>query len=266
MGAALPGLKVGPLDPDSTAEFGRVSGRVSARQLVKRHAAAHPKDLVGQLTRAPDIEQSKALDIAEVTEAAANAGIPGEVVGAGVRGERDQPQIVAVTYRVESGRTAKAVLDFTEELLPVSFRAGQQAVKIAEAKENGQPWLPPDVIEALAGRAPAASAKASVSDEAVADLTREVGELRQMLEEAVSDDDDGEGRTISASVTYEPFEGYGDANVDEVKARIAEEPEGFEREYLKRQVREAEEARDDPRSGVLKATEPIELVPAPASD
>jgi hypothetical protein len=60
----------------------------------------------------------------------------------------------------------------------------------------------------------------------------------------------------------EPFPGYNDASVEQVKKQIAQAPEGAARETLKETIRAAEYAREgEPRQGVIAATEP-----APAPD
>lgn len=260
--SAVPGLKMGPLDPDTTQDFGKVAGKTSARELVRHHQRAHPAELTKHLIRPQDVERSKALDMDEVKKASRRAEVPGEVVGANVRGERDREQIVCVTFRVASGRTGKAVLPYTDRLLPDSVASGDEAVRIADAQRRDQPWLPQEVLDRLAGGGDAdtsarlAELEKLVREQGGADtkvLLERIEELERQVEEPTR---------IEATVTQEPFEGYADANVGVVKDRIAEEPEGFEREYLKRRIREAEEARDEPRRGVLDATEPVELVPA----
>lgn len=59
----------------------------------------------------------------------------------------------------------------------------------------------------------------------------------------------------------EPFEGYNKADVPAIQKRIASIPQGAQRELLKRQVREAELQRDEPRKGVIDATQPQDLPP-----
>jgi hypothetical protein len=253
----LPGLKMGALDPDRTQEFGTVAGKTSARALIQHHVAAHPKELTRYLMLKQDEERSDALDLEEVAKAAANAGVPGKVVGANVRGERDRDQIVCLTYEVESGRTGKAAIPYNEKALPASVEAGDNAVAIATAKEHGQPWLPPEVTEQLGQ----GGGSGEGGGKAIKQLEKRVEELTQIVK-SQQDGDDDDPASVEATVTYEPFEGYADANIEEVEARIAEEAEGFPRELLKHNIRQAEEARDTPRKGVMDATEPVELVPA----
>lgn len=60
----------------------------------------------------------------------------------------------------------------------------------------------------------------------------------------------------------EPYAGYSDATVSDIKKRIADTPEGSAREDLKAAVRAFESNQDDPRQGVLAATEPtVDTVP-----
>ena len=144
--AGLPGVRVGPLDPDVTAEFGQVSKDKSARQLIKLHARMHPQELTRALVRPLDPERTKGLVMEEVRGYLAgleldngDPAVPegAEVVGAQVRGPRDRTQTLTFTYRIPSGRTAKWYTDFDPAELPESADAGDQLVTAAEMKERG---------------------------------------------------------------------------------------------------------------------------------
>jgi hypothetical protein len=65
----------------------------------------------------------------------------------------------------------------------------------------------------------------------------------------------------------EPFDGYADASVDDVRTHIEATPEGDARETVKAAIRAAESRREQPRKGVLDLTEPVhvpEVTGAPA--
>lgn len=144
---SLPGVRVGPLDPDRTADFGQISQRHSARQLVRLHAQAYPTALRRALALKQDVERSRALDMDEVRDyldgVVLDNGDPAvpdgsEVVGAAVRGERDRPQTLTYTFRVtESGRTGKWYASYGEEQLPKSFAEGTERVRVSELRQRG---------------------------------------------------------------------------------------------------------------------------------
>lgn len=203
---ALPGVRVGPLDPDRAENFGQVSGRTSARQLIRHHQALHPPALLQALTPARHGDRSDALLYAEVEEAArkviedAGDTVPDgfTVVGAAVHGNDDQPgqQIVTYVYRVESGRTGKGFIESPRDVLPESFDAGDEAVAIADARKRGMPWLPAAALRSAGriGRSeraddPDGAGEREHVDSEVEGLHDELAELREERDEAVEQRD-----------------------------------------------------------------------------
>lgn len=148
MGATLPGVRVGPLDPDATSQFGHVARANSARQLIRLHRQAHPPQLVRALARPLDEARTKGLDLDEVRGYVSGLrhenGDPlvpdgARVVGAAVRGDTDSEvgQILTFTYRLKSGRTGKWHAPYGAEVLPDSFDAGAELAKVKEMKDRG---------------------------------------------------------------------------------------------------------------------------------
>lgn len=153
----LTGVRIGPLDPDRGENFGQVGSNSTARALVRHHVAMHPPQLVGALQGARNEARSKALNKAEVDEAAreyyreVGEPLPDEAVisGRNVRGEDDLPdkRFVTFTWAVPpeaggSGRSGKGFIPYDSDLVPNSVDAGDEATRISELKEAGLPWQP----------------------------------------------------------------------------------------------------------------------------
>lgn len=143
----LPGVNVGPLDPDRTAEFGQIGQRNSARQLVRVHTQSYPPILTRALAKKQDVQRSLGLNLDEVRAYLDGLTLPNgdpampvgcTLVGASVKGERDQEQVLTYTFRViESGRTAKWFAPYSATHLPVSFAEGNERARIHELSERG---------------------------------------------------------------------------------------------------------------------------------
>jgi hypothetical protein len=142
----LPGVKVGPLDPESTADFGRVSQANNARTLIRLHAQAHPPALTRALARPLDPHRTKGLDLDEVAEYVAGLkhenGDPvlpkgAHVVGAAVHGKSDQQQVLTFVYETETGRTGKWFAEYDTSALPESADAGAEFSRLHELRERG---------------------------------------------------------------------------------------------------------------------------------
>lgn len=147
----LPGVKVGPLDPDATAEFGQVAQKNSARTLIRYHLQQHPVHLRRELSRKLDPERTKGLDLDEVKSYLGGLkmdnGDPcvpdgAQVVGASVRGESDQDQVLTFTYRKFSkngtaGRSGKWYAPYNEDVLPSSYASGSDLRRVREMKDRG---------------------------------------------------------------------------------------------------------------------------------
>lgn len=218
---ALPGVKVGPLDPDATSDFGQVSQKNSARTLIRLHAQQHPPILRKHLRRALDPERTKGLDMDEVRDYLSGLkhdnGDPivpkgAVVVGASVRGEQDEPQTLTFTYRTgKSGRTAKWFAPYSENELPESFKAGSEYRRVREMKDRGvvefdREGLRTQVLEREAGS-----------------LRRENGALRAQVEGQGGGDlpDEVEGDTRPDDRIAADNEELGREN-EELKARVAQ--------------------------------------------
>lgn len=287
---ALEGVRVGPLDPDKGETFGQVGGQNAARQLIRHHAAAHPPALVQALSGKHNPERSQTLDREEVAKAAVDyyadtdSPLPeGAVItGANVNGADDNPdrRFACFTWVVPvenggSGRSGKGFIPYTEELLPKSFEAGDEAKRIADLKEAGLPWEPKSVaqresaatdrnakeadelaervqqLEAELAAARANSARISEEAEAAA---RAQAELSQGGGTAVpSDPAAADAPEAEPEV---PWDGYDDENADDIRKRIrsnqdvaeAEKVAAYERKHGKRKsvVGAAEQLLDRP--------------------
>jgi hypothetical protein len=143
----LPGVKVGPLDPDSTSQFGTVSQTNSARTLIRLHTQMNPPALRRALTRSRDDERTLGLDMDEVREylggLSRDNGDPlvpegAQVEGAAVRGDRIAgPQVLTFQYRLPSGRVGKWHAPYHEDALPNSFEQGSQLARVKQMKDRG---------------------------------------------------------------------------------------------------------------------------------
>jgi hypothetical protein len=276
---ALTGVRVGPLDPDATAEFGQVSGRTSARQLVRHHLALNPPALIGALSRSRQKARSDALDIDELYSAIGDAwgsDSPGdfELVGASVRGEDDAEQVVTFTWRVPvekggTGRTGKGFVAYDAESLPESVAAGDEAVRIEKLKEAGLPWAPSERALAAAGITGSGVAETAPEnltsveevererDEARKEaeaLRAEADELRRALAEAGGEppqrEDTSEGETPP-----EPWDGYEGTTADDVKKALRNADDDAKVALAERVL--AYEQRNGKRAGVIAAANSI---------
>jgi hypothetical protein len=143
---ALPGVKVGPLDPEATQAFGQVAQGNSARTLIRLHAQMHPPVLRAALTRPLDEARTAGLDFDEVQGyvggLAHDNGDPlvpadSEVVGAAVRGDRQTGQVLTFQYRLPSGRIGKWFAPYGQEHLPTSFEVGAENARIKKMQDRG---------------------------------------------------------------------------------------------------------------------------------
>lgn len=143
---ALPGVKVGPLDPDATESFGQVSAHSNARTLIRLHARMHPPELTRHLARKLDPSRTKGLLLSEVRSYLAGLkhdnGDPyvpkgAMVEGAAVRGEPDTEQVLTYVYRNAKGRTGKWFAPYTADALPDSYESGTELSKVKEMRDRG---------------------------------------------------------------------------------------------------------------------------------
>lgn len=248
---AIPGLKMGPLDPDRTESFGQVGRERTARDLLRRHQQLYPQELLRALRLPINEPRSKALVPDEVRAAARDwfeeyeKEVPeGFVVeGASVHGADDGKQFVGYTFRVASGRSGKAALPYDDELFPESYEAGTERVRIEEAKRAGLPWVPRQAAEAiLGGQAPVEAGpdpEAEKLRDRVAELEKELAEARQSAPAgqapdgqeqtggAIGDPSSTAARQGHADVPgegpdpdEEPWERYADENADVIKGKL----------------------------------------------
>lgn len=146
---ALPGVRVGPLDPDATREFGQVAQQNSARQLIRLHRRMYPPNLQRALARPLQEGHSKAV-YEHLTEAVADYvsglthqnGDPvipegAEIVGANVRGDKATGMVLTFQFRLPSGRIGKWYAPYVAEKLPDVFEVGQHYTRVHQMREQG---------------------------------------------------------------------------------------------------------------------------------
>jgi hypothetical protein len=144
----LPGVKVGPLDPDVTESFGQVAAAKSAKQLIRYHIAQNPPALRKALAALRDDDRSKAaLDNLEeiqeyVERLTLENGDPvmpaGSVVnGAAVRGNQSTGRMLTFTFKVPSGRVSTWFAPYNRTVLPVTFDAGETYSKVRVQRDRG---------------------------------------------------------------------------------------------------------------------------------
>lgn len=226
----LPGVKVGPLDPEATAGFGNVNARNNARRLIRLHAASMPIELSQALSKPVNEPRTKALLLDEVAGA---VEVPEGhvVVGATVRGKEDDPSglVLTYTYRHEAPEKSRSVkwfvpLDDVAGDLPDSMETGDTAARVAHARELG-------VLGPLGG-----SSHGIVTGDAEPQrLARENASLRKRVDELsqelrtrdarrVNDEaqDAPGGEPAPEDDEGAPWEGYDELSADDVKAELSD--------------------------------------------
>jgi hypothetical protein len=184
---SLPGVKVGPLDPDSTSQFGTVSQTNSARQLIRLHTQMNPPALRRALSRPRDEERTQGLDLDEVREYVGGLTrengdplVPEDSViqGAAVRGDPvSGPQILTFQYQLASGRVAKWHAPYNADVLPTSFEQGTDLRKVRQMKDRGVVAFDTE------------GTTAELQRRKLAEQDREIRALRQALEQGGGADD-----------------------------------------------------------------------------
>jgi hypothetical protein len=143
---ALPGVRVGPLDPESTAQFGQIGAGQTARQALRMHSQMYPPELKRQLARPRDDQRTRGLDMDEVRGYLSGQDLPngdpmvpegGRVVSAQVRGDRDSGFVLTFQYSTEKGRIVKWFAPYNADVLPSSFDDGVELTRLHEMKERG---------------------------------------------------------------------------------------------------------------------------------
>lgn len=228
----LPGVRrFGPEDAtaDEAAAFGAVGAGRAMRRMIDHHRRLFPAGDRAMLRRKWDEPRSEALldHIDAVGEA---LGIE-NLEGVGVRGTTDRTRILTLVTRGESGRVHKSWLPYSvldaDGLAPVKA-ACEKAASLAEARRKGM----------VVGVTPTdQSADVTELQARNADLERRLAAL------------EAGGGNATEPAGDEPL------TVTDIKAAI-DAASDDEREAVKAQFREAEEARSEPRKGVLDATEP----------
>lgn len=234
-------LKIGPvaadakIDPTDPDDVGGISGTTGAgydaMNIIDANSAAQEK--LRPYTALPrDDARSAALNLDEISERIGDR----DVEGASVRGSGDGNRVVVYLIRAASGRSARGVLPYKGLTKSAAAFAQKQKETLDAAR---------------AARSAGGSERDFGEDPRVAVLT-------QRLDELEAEKRDAEKR---ASAVPDPFDGFGDATVKEIREKIESVSDLVEREILKRQVRAAEESAEKPRQGVLDATEPVALAP-----
>lgn len=182
----LPGVRVGPLDPDATSEFGQVAAKNSARTLIRLHRQLYPADLLRAHARPLDEPRTKGLDLDEVQDYLSGEehenGDPllpdgARVVGAAVRGDtRDvNGQVLTWQAQLASGRIKKGHSPYNADVLPDSFDAGAEFSKVKEMKDRG--------VVAFDSE----GTRTQILERQLAEKTREARALRQHIDAGEGD-------------------------------------------------------------------------------
>ena len=257
---APPGLTLGPQDIDSAGELtGRLGVHNKAGTLLKRHAALYPMALRQALALPIDLQRTEALDVEEVLTVL--NGLKGRraffdeevhtLEDASVRTPQgnvtDDKRVVSVVFRAErdkggSGRSGRGVIPYSE--LTASIRAYEEKVAAGDSSASSTALanVGSDGSGADAELAARVAALETATSEAE-ERARQEAETRAALEEE-----------LARLRDPEPWEGYDEANGDEVIVRLRE---GGLREFgeagLER-IRDYEEAHKN-RKGVLGAVQ-----------
>lgn len=233
LGPVAADAKIDPTDPDDVGGISGSSGAgYDAMKIIDANSKA--QEQLRPYTALPrDYARSETLDLDEVSEKAGDATIE----GASVRGTTEESRVVVYLVSTKSGRTARGVMPYEGLSRSETAFEQKQAQKLDAAR---------------AARVSGGSEEDFGEDPRVAVLTKRLDELEKEKREAEK----------AAAAPREPYEGFGDASVAEVREKIDGTTDVIEREFLKRQVREAEAAAEKPRKGVMEATEPVALAPA----
>lgn len=143
----LPGVKVGPMDPDATETFGQVNA-TTARRLLRLHERANPPELRRALAMKMDEPRTTAVlrNLPEIAEYLSGLELENgdpvvpegaKVAGANVRGEPGTDQVLTYTYVVPSGRSAKWFVPYDGDAIPDAHEMGTELTRIARAREVG---------------------------------------------------------------------------------------------------------------------------------
>lgn len=168
-------LKVGPMDPDNTAELtARVGVGNNALELLKGQADNQPPELMAILAIPPDGARSEALVYDEVVRGAGDLldREGAELLAAYVRGDSDRTRAVTIHYKIASGRTGKASIGLWTDF-PQSVRAFEDTrrLKMGLGSALAQLDNPEDTP-------PAASPELEALKAALEDQQKELAELR----------------------------------------------------------------------------------------
>jgi hypothetical protein len=227
----LEGVRIGPLDPDNGSAFGQVAAGNVARQLLRTHAQMYSRDLQRAL-RIPHHDQRTATLVRAEVEDVVGHMLPkgARVMGFAVHGEDDGAgQYLSFTFQVPrknpiAGQpdgfvTVKAAIDYEPAAFPKSHAAGDRALLIKKAREDGLPWHPesgildpPKAVQrerALAETDP----EASPDGEASVELRDELEAEREKREEAERERDDLREQLRALSERVSAVEAAGEPEV-----------------------------------------------------
>ena len=285
---------VGPQDPDEAAGLvGNQGIRYGAKRLIQAVAASRPAELTGIQMREEDKQRTRFLDLDEVEDATREYVEGGkrpvnftEVLSARVRGKGEEDTLmVEVLFGTESGRTSRCAIPYKDlhssrEQYGDALEEGQVAVgdpddpkALAKALEEAQA----EIRRLRKGGADRTAGDDDeeepdepfdgYSDVKATDLAKQVkdGDHDELLEELRDAENDSElnsqpRKSVLTAIearegVLNPYEGYADASVDDV-AEYLEADDRTAEEIAA--VRTAEEARPEPRKGVLEALDKAE--------
>lgn len=251
--------RIGPEDPsgDEAAAFGAVGAGSKMRRMIEHHRRLFPAADRAMLRRKWDEPRSE--ELLEHTDALADALGIDNLEGVGVRGTTARTRILTLVTRGTNGRAHKSWLPYSvldgEDFADIK-EAVENAANIAEARRKGM-VLGLSPTEASAGaqadsselrrRLDALEANGGANDELQSendDLRARVAELEAA--QAAPD----EAAAAAAAADDLPL------TITAIKKAIAACDDDESRAALKARIREAEEARDEPRRGVLEAAAP----------
>lgn len=218
-------FEIGPQDVDSAADFGQVGPGNSAKMLLRAHGEMYSPDLAALLALPTVPESEKVIDLDEVQRVAKPNG---EVHGASLKGDLSRPSslIVSYIYVTESGRSARGVVGWDQ--LPDSQA---EYARYRDRQLFGQTIVGPG-----GETVPREAYAASDMDAARTEIDR----LRAELDEAKDP---------------QPYEGYAEATVDDVKGYVAGLDLSNPEHYVAAERIRDYEGRHKDRGGVTEAVE-----------
>ncbi len=248
--------EIAPANPD---EAGMISGPAGARYDVQRIIEAVQADaerIRPALALPPDVARSLLItEMLDYVNGIVSDAYPDLTVeGASVRGTGgdERKRLVVYTARHTSTRSTKGVMPYA---------------KFPKVEEAYQAKVRQDVATARAAKAGGGSEEEHGEDPRVRILQEELSRVQAEKESAEKAAQEAqEAAKEAVAVNPPPYEGYDDATVDGIRARIEGVADVVDRELLKRQIRSYEGSQEKPRKGVMEITEPVALAPVKEGD